>query len=112
MSYSRATGPSEFLPAQINANSDPSVLLKGFLFVLLVLTAGCSATQHSSIDAPPVGESSPVIDAGSPPSINTDRDLATTLDQLLTRSDFSQARWGVALISLRDGKLIYQHNGD
>ncbi|HEY5402881.1 MAG TPA: D-alanyl-D-alanine carboxypeptidase/D-alanyl-D-alanine-endopeptidase [Pyrinomonadaceae bacterium] len=112
MSYSPAIGLREFLLAPNNVNKAPSVLVKAaFLLVLLLLIAGCSQTPPSARVASTENEPAPV-ETASPITVQIDPDLAKTLDSLLSNSEFSQARWGVAVVSLRDGKLIYEHNGD
>ena len=76
-------------------------------FILLLATAGCSENQKpNEALATPRRE----VNVSELP-IKVDQNLAKMLDPLFSSSEFSQARWGVTVISLRDGKLIYEHNG-
>ena len=111
MSYSPAIGPREFLLAPNNVNKTSSVSVRAaFLFVLLLLIAGCSQTPPS---AKVLTENEPApVETASPITVQVDPDLAKTLNPLLANAEFSQARWGIAVVSLRDGQLIYEHNGD
>src|ERR1700752_674268 len=45
-------------------------------------------------------------------TLHADPDLGRTLDALLSSAEFSGSRWGIAVISLNDGKLLYEKNGD
>jgi len=45
-------------------------------------------------------------------TLHADPDLGRTLDALLSSAEFSGSRWGIAVISLNDGKLVYEKNGD
>jgi D-alanyl-D-alanine carboxypeptidase/D-alanyl-D-alanine-endopeptidase (penicillin-binding protein 4) len=42
----------------------------------------------------------------------TDAELAHEIDRLIDESEFAQARWGVFVTSLRDGRVLYSRNGD
>jgi D-alanyl-D-alanine carboxypeptidase/D-alanyl-D-alanine-endopeptidase (penicillin-binding protein 4) len=117
MNYSRATGRRKFSRAPNNANPIPVSVLKlqvGILLfcILLLPTAGCAPTQ-SRIDSNP-GVAAP--ESATPTSkslaVKPDQKLSVILDSLLNSSDFSHGRWGVAVISVKDGKLIYEHNSD
>jgi D-alanyl-D-alanine carboxypeptidase/D-alanyl-D-alanine-endopeptidase (penicillin-binding protein 4) len=107
MSYSPATERKESLSVRKNNSA-----IGALLFVLLVLTSSCSySTQPASVS--PLPSESARAEAELPPiPIKLDQDLAKNLDQILATPDYSQARWGVAVISLKDGKLIYDHHGD
>jgi D-alanyl-D-alanine carboxypeptidase/D-alanyl-D-alanine-endopeptidase (penicillin-binding protein 4) len=39
-------------------------------------------------------------------------ELGARIDQTIDNSEFAKARWGVYVISLADGSLLYQRNGD
>ena len=51
-------------------------------------------------------------ESAKPLALNLDRTLANDLDQLLNSPEYSQARWGVSVVSLKENKLIYDHNGE
>jgi serine-type D-Ala-D-Ala carboxypeptidase/endopeptidase (penicillin-binding protein 4) len=40
------------------------------------------------------------------------RELGERIDKAIDESEFANARWGVYVISLTDGSLVYQRNGD
>ncbi|HET6861432.1 MAG TPA: D-alanyl-D-alanine carboxypeptidase/D-alanyl-D-alanine-endopeptidase [Pyrinomonadaceae bacterium] len=84
-------------------------LPRPFLLVLLpLLLASCSSAPET-----PSNYSEPIVAASSTPAVfNSDASLTKTLDALLSEPEFNVSRLGVAVISLRDGKLIYQRNGD
>ncbi len=80
---------------------------------LFLCTFGCSQSQPPS-DRQPTQASqiqSSSTNAAELP-VHIDGELSASLDQLLKSPEFSHGRWGVAVISLKDGKLIYEHNGD
>src|SRR5689334_6039285 len=106
MNYSRATEQNESLRG-LNSHKKQTLCL---LLVILVSIGGCS----SKTDSVEVAHASPSTTAPDPPPIHVklDQDLGKTLDQLLSSPEFTQARWGVAVLALKDGKLIYEHNGD
>jgi D-alanyl-D-alanine carboxypeptidase/D-alanyl-D-alanine-endopeptidase (penicillin-binding protein 4) len=80
----------------------------GFLIILLALHVACSNTQ------PQVRENAPSPSIPSPVVApqQTDPQLAKKLDDLLKQPEFATARWGIAVLALDSGKVIYQHNGD
>src|ERR1700730_10287251 len=41
-----------------------------------------------------------------------DSELAQLIDRAIDTSDFSSARWGVSVISLADGRVVYARNAD
>src|SRR5712692_1377504 len=41
-----------------------------------------------------------------------DSELAREIDRAIDESDLAQARWGVFVMSLSDGRVIYSRNGD
>src|SRR6267142_3886279 len=42
----------------------------------------------------------------------TDAELAPLIDHAIDKSELSAARWGVCVISLRDGRVLYARNAD
>ena len=128
MNYWPAVGPTSFSCILNKAESDSSRWPRGtqisaakwlLVISLLVvfLATACSPNQgvaDSGLDktdnAAQVSSSPP-----APPSSvtqNLDSNLAHLLDPLLDSGEFTTARWGVAVISLSDGKIIYERNGD
>ncbi len=49
------------------------------------------------------------IDSSNP---GFDSVLAHDIDQLIDKSDAAKARWGVFVMSLKDGRVLYSHDGD
>ena len=98
------------------------------LAVVLLLTAaisistravrdhGLSSTEGPAVSATP---SPPPIDAkptASPTAIAStsadDSELAGLIDKAIDTSDFATARWGVCVLSLSDGRVLYARNAD
>ena len=83
--------------------------------VLLVCCAtACSHNQRadtSEVAAQTVSSSPTPVASDASPRRSSDSRLTQVLDPLLDRSDFANARWGVAVMSLRDGNIIYERNG-
>jgi D-alanyl-D-alanine carboxypeptidase/D-alanyl-D-alanine-endopeptidase (penicillin-binding protein 4) len=48
----------------------------------------------------------------SGPASSTDVELAGLIDQAIDTSDFTSARWGVCVLSLQDGRVLYARNAD
>jgi len=110
MSYSQATEQNESLPGQSNRSNSSRPISVVLLLVLLVFIFGCS----QNLSSPQAAHSHPEPTTPDPPpiAVKFDQDLGKTLDDLLNSSEFSEGRWGVAVLALKDGKLIYDHNGD
>ena len=110
MSYLQATEQNESSPGRSNRSNSSGSISGLVLLVLLFSIFGCSQNAGSSQAA----HSQPEPTAPDPPpiAVKLDQDLRKTLDEMLSSAEFSQARWGVAVLALQDGKLIYDHNGD
>ena len=78
--------------------------------------SGCRSAEQAGQnedDFPADGESysvpAPMIDLGKPLEISTqpeDVELAKTIDEIIEKSEFSNARWGIFVVSLKDGRVI------
>jgi D-alanyl-D-alanine carboxypeptidase/D-alanyl-D-alanine-endopeptidase (penicillin-binding protein 4) len=122
MSYSRPIGPKRSSPAPNNASRCSAFeFAKTLRFQTLVwsvliasLTVGCARSENptTSDPSPAAGTDSGSAAIATSLPVNADRKLGSVLDDLLDSPEFSHARWGVSVISLKDGKLIYDHNGD
>jgi len=104
MNYFPQTAPKEFSRA-------PKSVKTSLLPILLCFSLiGCSETppadQPTAVPAPATTE--PVASVASKP----DQQLKEVIDPIVTSAEYSRARWGIAVVSLPDGKLIYEHNGD
>ena len=111
MSYSQATGQN--VSSRVPSSTNDAVrfaVLSLVLLLFLVVVSGCSQSTTPNTSS----HSATEVSAPEPPPIpvKLDQDLGKTLDELLKNPEFSQARWGVAVLALKDGKLIYDHNGD
>ena len=104
---------------RVVALKDRPNLLKTVVLLLCFATA-CNVNKPP--DNPDLGQAqetgtqslstpNPSSTAG-PASLQADPNLARVLNPLLDSNDFSTARWGVAVISLSDGKVLYERNGD
>jgi D-alanyl-D-alanine carboxypeptidase/D-alanyl-D-alanine-endopeptidase (penicillin-binding protein 4) len=109
MSYCRATERNGSSPTPNNINN--LLKLSFVLLLLLFLSNGCVQNSGSVSDTAPISSGQPA-ESVKPLALNLDRTLANDLDQLLNSPEYSQARWGVSVISLKDNKFIYDHNGD
>ncbi len=45
-------------------------------------------------------------------NVGLDTVLTNDIDQLIDKSDSAKARWGVFVMSLQDGRILYSHDGD
>ncbi len=118
MSYWLAAGQISFSHILNNAELlHAQALLRPLVVFLLWLATACSTsttaeTSHKqTADTPPQTTSSQSSTLTSPPS-DADPNLARVLNALLDGDEFSSARWGVAVVSLSDGKVVYERNGD
>ena len=82
------------------------------LLLLLCCAAGCNPNRVQETDAPAQSGPSPLLTASSSTSIPSDPNLARVLDPMLDSEEFSSARWGIAVVSLKDGGVIYERNGE
>ena len=87
--------------------------------VLLLLTFAVAITtralrepganeQKPSATAPATESKSAPVIANSP----GDAELARLIDQAIDQSEFAAARWGLIVISRRDGRVLYARNAD
>ena len=137
MSYSRAAEQINSFPIPNNADQSydytdearaqatPCTWISqgrvSLLLLLIALSLSCTPNQPLKERGNERGETTgpvtPVdqnasLQPSSASSVHNDPNLTRILDTLLDSQEFGAARWGVAIISLRDGKLIYQRNGD
>ena len=87
------------------------------VLLLVCFASACSPNQGAAdqgldkTESAAQTSSSPAAPA-SPVTQKIDSNLAQLLDPLLDNTEFTTARWGVSVISLSDGKIIYERNGD
>jgi D-alanyl-D-alanine carboxypeptidase/D-alanyl-D-alanine-endopeptidase (penicillin-binding protein 4) len=109
MNYSQATGQNEsFL--DLNTSNVARLVFTLSSLLLLLPSFGCS--QKPTPANVSISSTEPAAPEPPPIPINLDQDLGKSLDQLLNSPQFSQGRCGVSVLALKDGELIYDHNGD
>lgn len=123
MNYSQAVEPKNSFPIQNIANKLSCVSAgAGWLAHARFLVAACSlllllfASPGCAVNQPghPTSETVPAP-ASTPPAptvVHGSRNLVDALNAVLDSPEYAAARWGVAIASLREGKLLYEHNGD
>ena len=123
ISFSHILNNAELLQAQVLeqvlevAAGRGLKILRPLVVFLLCLATACSTSTpvetslKQTADTPPQTTSSQSSTLTSPPSV-PDPNLARVLNPLLDGDEFSSARWGVAVVSLSDGKVVYERNGD
>lgn len=83
-----------------------------FLVVLALLLGACSKPPEATHEAETTPESPSTVASKSAPHNADEETLRRELDRLLSGSEFSSARWGVHVTSLKDGHTVYEHNAD
>jgi D-alanyl-D-alanine carboxypeptidase/D-alanyl-D-alanine-endopeptidase (penicillin-binding protein 4) len=67
------------------------------------------AHDDRATPAPPTASRSPAPSVSNAPA---DLALAREIDRAIDESDLAQARWGVFVMSLSEGRVLYSRNGD
>ena len=80
------------------------------VFVLLLALSSCARQNPSEISAGAEQASLPLTPASV--SVGGDQTLTERLDGLFAQPQFSGARWGMAVMRLKDGRVLYERNGD
>ena len=78
-------------------------------FLWLAITKAHNEQQNKA-----VGSKSPDLAEASASRSTTysELTLAREIDQAIDQSDSAQARWGICVVSLKNGQIIYARNGD
>lgn len=78
-----------------------------------MLCASCSTPQPPDQPSASENSNSTVVDesANNPP-VDIDQKISKALDAILDEPEFNNSRWGVAVMSLASGKVLYQRNGN
>lgn len=88
------------------------------LLLIIVIAASTGAFRTREVDQPKDDKSGVAAvaekeaPAGTAPASSTDDELARLIDQAIDTSDFSSARWGVCVLSLDDGRVLYARHAD
>jgi D-alanyl-D-alanine carboxypeptidase/D-alanyl-D-alanine-endopeptidase (penicillin-binding protein 4) len=89
------------------------IALTGLLVPLLIGQAAFESRDKSARSASPTP---PLVKAlASPDSVSKqpeDKAIAQEIDRILDGSELTQARWGVFVISMKDGRVLYSRDGD
>jgi len=91
-----------------------SLIVPGFLLVpLLIGRAGFESRDKSSRSASPTPKPAKALVSKAPVSQQPeDVALAREIDHAIDESDLAQARWGIFVMSMKDGRVLYSRNGD
>ncbi len=112
MSYSQAIERKRSLTAPISGNFK-STFWSCVVVVIAAFFTSCASTQPPNQPTATTSSNSTVVDesANNPP-VDIDQKISKALDAVLDEPDFNNSRWGVAVMSLASGKLLYQRNGN
>src|SRR5438552_6962297 len=89
------------------------IVLTGLLVPLLIGQAGSESREKSQRSASPTPY--PVKARALPDSISNqpeDIALAQAIDRVLDGTQLTHARWGVFVLSLKDGRVLYSRDGE
>jgi serine-type D-Ala-D-Ala carboxypeptidase/endopeptidase (penicillin-binding protein 4) len=89
----------------------PRIPVSIFLFVSLTIAVSALAIRKQQDATAEKSSNSPTESKPSEP-LPSDRQLAALIDQAIDSSQFASARWGVSVISLSDGHVVYARNAD
>jgi D-alanyl-D-alanine carboxypeptidase/D-alanyl-D-alanine-endopeptidase (penicillin-binding protein 4) len=84
-------------------------LLLASLFLVERRSIGFSREDNRAAPTPVTASKTPAVSVSNTP---TDIALAREIDRAIDESDLTQARWGVFVMSLSDGRVLYSRNGD
>ena len=89
------------------------IVLACLLVPLLGGQAGFETRDKSSRSASPTpGSAKALISTVAVSRQPEDKALAQEIDRVLDESDLAQARWGIFVMSMKDGRVLYSRNGD
>jgi D-alanyl-D-alanine carboxypeptidase/D-alanyl-D-alanine-endopeptidase (penicillin-binding protein 4) len=88
-------------------------VLACLLVPLLIGRAGFESRDKSSRSASPAPTPAKALVSTVPVSQQPDdATLAREIDRAIDESDLARARWGIFVISMKDGRVLYSRNGD
>lgn len=88
----------------------PRRTFRWLLSAMLVLAFVVAATTQAIRKHEGETKTYPPATAGVTSTNSDDAELGRLIDHAIDTSDFSAARWGVSVISLRDGRVLYARN--
>ena len=88
-------------------SSIAETLLVALLLLVFTSCASQNAAESSGVTELPTPVTTPnVLPVGG------DQNLTQRLDAMLAQPQFSNARWGISVIRVKDGRVLYERNGD
>jgi D-alanyl-D-alanine carboxypeptidase/D-alanyl-D-alanine-endopeptidase (penicillin-binding protein 4) len=92
----------------------PLIILGTFFTVPLLNSHADFFSRDQPLPAATPTSAAAKVSAGSEALSNQPADvaLAQEIDQVIDKSDLTQARWGVFVMSMKDGRVLCSHNGD
>lgn len=92
----------------------PRLILSAILLLTFVVAATTRAIRKREGRTESNAPATNTIRANSAaaPGPAADAELGQLIDHAIDTSDFSSARWGVSVISLQDGRILYARNAD
>lgn len=87
----------------------PALILFGILVLTFAFAATTRALRKAENEASNPATASSAAPATAPV---TDSQLGQLIDHALDTSELSSARWGVSVVSLKDGRVVYARNAD
>jgi D-alanyl-D-alanine carboxypeptidase/D-alanyl-D-alanine-endopeptidase (penicillin-binding protein 4) len=85
------------------------ITIETFLAVLFLLAFTSCASQKPDESSPVAEQPTPV---STPYVVGGDLNLTQRLDALFAQPQFNSARWGMTVIRVKDGRVLYERNGD
>jgi len=91
--------------------------LSAVLILIVVIASTTRAFRNrpkNQVQETVTSPSSPIKETSTPPRAKSPNEieLAHLMDAAIETSDFASARWGVCVLSLRDGHVLYARNAD
>lgn len=78
---------------------------------ILIARSGFQAKEKAKTSPTPAPKSAAQVTPIAPPQPG-DASLAQEIDRAIDESDQKQARWGVFVLSMKDGRVLYSRNSD
>src|SRR5437764_2652926 len=78
--------------------------------ILAFLLAPYFLSPH--LDKLLISSSTARLSQAPPPRTPQDSELGLEIDRVIDESDLTQARWGVFVMSMKDGRVVYSRNSD
>ncbi|HKP48018.1 MAG TPA: D-alanyl-D-alanine carboxypeptidase, partial [Pyrinomonadaceae bacterium] len=96
----------------MNRNLSRQSMLVRAISVALFVLISLIVAQSFITDAKDPKSKTVVNEKAGEKTASSPADLAKQIDTIIDQSEFAYARWGVYVISLTDGAIVYQRDGD